>query len=286
VDSRAARAGGALAVLSALLVTGCPVDERPLQPLPIFWLPSDDAGQGGDGEAGNPNPFEAGKHGGGKGGTGAKGGSGGTGGSAAGGAGSSNAGNGGIAGIAGNTGGMGGKPAPGCEDLDSDGVPDCQETLVKNGSFDTNVADWIADEVIQQSWAQADANDQLESGSITVKNTTIEEANGYTVSGTQQCVNIVETGAYHFVSELFIAEGQGEGNAGVNLWFWNLPDCQGAIIDTGSQFAGKLGVWQLVYANPVTPMGARSVAVRLVAAKPFRSPEFTASFDNILFVQD
>jgi len=262
------------------------VDERPLAPLPVFWIPA--SGQGGDGEAGNPNPFEAGTGGDGKGGTQAMlgGGAGGTGGGAGSGAGRSGAGNGGNSAGSASDAGAPTQPAPGCEDLDSDGVPDCQETLVKNGSFDSNVANWVADDIIQQTWAQPDANEQLESGSLTITNVNLEDTNGYTVSGTQQCININETGAYHFVSQLYIVDGQGEGNAGVNLWFWNLPDCQGAIVDTASQFAGKVGVWQLVYANPVTPMGARSVAVRLVAAKPYRNPQFSASFDNILFVQD
>jgi len=288
VSSRAVRAGRAFASLTSLFLAGCPLDERTLEPLPpIQWIDSGSSGQAGDGEGGAPNIFQGGSSGtrGGGGGTAGKEESGGS-------SGASGGGSAGTAGIAGTSGGLPGDAgapgsvAPGCEDLDSDSVPDCDETLVKNSSFDANVAHWNADDSVMQDWARDDADAHDSSGSLTLTNTTSEDVNGYTMSGTAQCVPVDETSSYHFVAELYVPEGQGEGNGGVNLWFFNLPNCEGSIVSATTKLEGVTGKWQLVYANPVTPMDAHSVAVRLVAAKPYRNPKFAVSFDNVLFVKN
>jgi hypothetical protein len=290
-------AGGALAGLSALVLFGC-LDDRTLQPLPLTWLDTG-GGQAGASEgpqAGFPGDFEAGSGGstgdpvggdsksnqGGSGGTGAGTGTGGTSGSGAdsGGAGKSGSPAGGTAGNA-----AAGAPDDDCRDLDSDGVPDCEETLVKNGSFDTGSKSWIADMDVTDAWDHQDADKQTSSGSLDVTNKVGGDVDGFTMAGAQQCLPIDEQGAYRFVGQLYIASGQGDGNGGVNLWYFNLPDCQGSILNATTKLQVTTDTWQMVYAQPVTPMGARSVAVRLVVSKPYRTPKFTVVFDNILFAK-
>lgn len=290
MSSLAVRAGTVLASLASLLLAGCPLDERTLEPLPpIQWIDSGSSGQGGDGEGGSPNIFQGGTSGdrGGSGGSGTTGGS--SGGAGSGGfstGGSAGTGKGGTAGASLGDAGSSGAVAPGCKDLDSDGVPDCDETLVKNASFDANAASWVADEGVEQGWAQDDADEHASSGSLTLTNTTSEDVNGYTLGGTAQCIPVEETNSYHFVAQMYVSDGQGEGNGGVNLWFFNLPNCEGSIVSATTKLEGVTGQWQLVYANPPTPMDAHSVAVRLVVAKPYRNPKFAVSFDNVLFVEN
>jgi len=298
--ARGTSAGGALAGLSALVLFGC-LDTRTLEPLPLVWLETN-GGQAGasDGpQAGFPGDVGAGSGGtdaqnrGGTGGSASKGGSGGTSGTGgtsgsggtsgtdASGSGKGGAGSGGSAGHA-----TGGSPDGDCLDLDSNEVPDCQETLVKNGSFDTSAKSWIVDDsAVTQSWDHRDADDQSSSGSLVVTNKEAGDVDGFAMVGTQQCLPVDEQGAYRFVAQLYISSGQGDGNGGVNLWFFNLPDCQGSILNATTKLQVMTDTWQMVYAQPVTPMGARSVAVRLVVSKPYRSPKFSVSFDNVLFAK-
>ena len=107
-----------------------------------------------------------------------------------------------AAGAAGSTAGSGGAA---CPDLDGDGVPDCQQTLVLNAGFGQAISAWPAEAGSMASWTSVDANGSTVSGAIDVTNVDTNPAhasNGWIAAGASQCLTVVPGSSYEIAAQL------------------------------------------------------------------------------------
>jgi hypothetical protein len=170
-----------------------------------------------------------------------------------------------------------------CADLDNDGKPDCNVTLVKNSRFDTDTSQWTAEYGATEAWLPGpDALGSL-SGSIAVTNTTVVTAMGTTMAGAEQCVSAIASASYRIAAQTFIPTGQGSGVADIAVQLFPSSDCSGAASGAwSSAVTSATGAWDTLSGSFVAPTGAKSMRVRLTAVKMFSAPAFTAQFDNVL----
>lgn len=243
------RARRFVAVASALLA-GCPVDQRTLTSHPIEWIDVGAGGQPDEDTSGSPDQDRAGRAG-------------------AGGADSSGAG--------GRGGGAGGRPGPGCG-------TDCA-TLVDNGTFDRNIADWAFDASLEEEWSTLDARGQPSSGSLVLRSTGPQDQDGYLVLGTGQCVEAQSGVDYHYAAQVWFDADQGDGSCGIELLFFDELGCRGTSLDTRTEIARTPADWLPVATNPPTPAGTRSLLLRLILVRPYRSAGFSASFDDVVLLE-
>lgn len=195
-------------------------------------------------------------------------------------------GNGGAGSAAGGTMGQSGSPEPGgggCEDLDADGVEDCQQTIAQNSRFMTDVVPWEPEPTLQQAWDERDASDVSASGAMRVRNTNVASGMGTMLSGSRQCLPAVGGEAYRVAVNTLIPGGQGAGSAGVAVWFFGSDGCSANSIGTITlQLVSQTDVWSVAHGKFSAPGGTRSMHVRLVTAKPFEQPSLEALFDDVL----
>jgi hypothetical protein len=234
--------------------------------------PSGTGGAGGGGAGGNVGAGATGGIGGGAGGT--------------------QSGAGGTAGTAGNGGsggsGGGGSGGAGCPDLDGDGVPDCQQTLVKNPGFDDATTSWTAEPGSTTSWASTDGNGNPQSGAISVSNTDtdVDDAPyGTTTTGAFQCVTVDPGSCYQVDVQAYLPSSSGPGAAGFILDYYTSATCGGATPATAfvSPQVTATDSWETVSGRTTQiPLGVAAVAVRLVAVKAVEQVSAEALFDNVL----
>jgi hypothetical protein len=276
----------------AFLLAGCPVDERTLK----YGAKTSSSGSGGvsgtSGSSGSSEVGEAGSPigGGGEptvgeggaghaampsGGTGGN--SGGRGGAGSGGTGPDPGGEGGAAGIGPDLG------AGGCGDMDQNDVQDCDETLVDNWRFDSDVVGWRAETTVTQQWDARNARNNQQSGAVAVTNSTVAQAAGVIEGGSEQCRPALGNVKYRVAARTLIPGGQGEGSARLSVWFYGADDCADYLLESaGPPAATGTDAWLLLQGLHKAPPATRSMRVRLVVAKPFSQMSFNALFDDIL----
>lgn len=319
--SAASRRGLYLAPL--LVLSGCPVEDRQLDYGTISagstksHDESTDAGAGGsaDGGAGSSEsqagalenadggaPLVAGGTSGHAGAPATTGGSSTTAGAATGGAGgtaatggtpttagTTNASGTGSGGINGNGGGgsagTGGTPDDGpCGDIDQNGVQDCQETIAKNATFDADTTGWDTEFNLTEAWKADDARSTHGSGSLSITFTTANPNGGWASGAASQCLPAWGEKQFELGARAFIPNGQGAGNAQINLAIFGNDDCAGSFMGTTTPaIAAQAGSWQVLHSSVKLPAGARSVLVRLAATKPGSQASLQVSFDDVLF---
>lgn len=205
-----------------------------------------------------------------------------------GGAGAGSGGNGGATATAGAGGGGSAGNASTCPDLDADGVPDCQQTIVANPSFSSVIAPWAAEIGATASWTSRDANGSAISGALAVTNvdTNVTHAsNGSVTAGAYQCISVAAGSSYEVAAHAFLPSGQGAGWAGFVLEEYFAAGCAGAPwpVPFVSPQVTATGSWQTVSATTTQiPLGIVSVGVRLVAGKPAAQASLEALFDDVL----
>ena len=273
-------------LLSALLATGCPVDSRVLELRASSSLGggANVGGEGGTpselGSAGEAGAIDTpGSSGSGQGGTtsAAAGGPTQNGGSSAG----------------GSDGGTGGSVLPlgSCPDLDQNSVPDCQESLVQDPSFDSDggdgsmaIAAWANEANATKAWQDTDADARTKSGSLAVKNINVVSIDGLTMAGAKQCVKVTGGTTYELYAKTFVSSGQaGAPAGGFNINFFAAADCSGDVL-TGktSNLPDATDSWSVLHAEAQAFSNARSMLVRLVAVKEFKVDPVTVLFDDVL----
>jgi hypothetical protein len=189
-------------------------------------------------------------------------------------------------------GGAGDGAAAGCPDLDRDGIPDCEQTLLANPSFDSSTSGWTAGPGSGASWTSLDGVGNPASGALVVTNRDTnprDATNGAISAGAFQCIPVT-TGVDYTVSvQVYLPAGQGAGWAGFVLDDYFSPDCSGSPVTlpflSAQVTAGVVGQvrWQAVSGTTTqTPLGVRSRAVRLVVVKPTAQISLEARFDNVL----
>lgn len=287
-----------MALVALVMLVGCPLDERTLQPIPSTTASGGSGGSGGSlgGSAGASDDAAGGS-------TSSSGGSGGTdveattssGGSDAGGSSSVGGGGndttsaGGATSTAGptTTGEAGGTGDPGCPDLDDNEVADCDETLVENANFDANLNGWHEETNALANWEHDDALDHDASGSATITNRTVdEEREGQVMRGLWQCIPASAGTAYQMLTQLRITGAEGQGWGGLNLWFYDGADCTGTAVTASTPLLGTTTDWSLTETRAEAPENTQSMLVRLVVNKPFSAPAITVDFDNVLIRED
>lgn len=283
------------AVFAALglvfLLAGCPVDERTLK----YGAKASAGSSGGSSTSGNGGSAEGGQAGSsfmGGGGEpmvddGGAGGSdnplpgGGTAGSSGSGSGSGSGGTG--PGGEGGAAGMGPDGVGGCGDMDQNDVQDCNETLVDNWRFDSDLAGWRAESTVTQQWDARNARKNQESGAVAVTNSTVAQAAGVIEGGSEQCRPALGNVKYRVAARTLIPGGQGEGSARLSVWFYGADGCADYLLESvGPPAATGTDAWLLLQGLHKAPPATRSMRVRLVVAKPFSQTSFNALFDDIL----
>jgi hypothetical protein len=173
-----------------------------------------------------------------------------------------------------------------CADLDLDGTPDCEQTLLLNGAFDRDASAWSSDANAQATWSPTDATALAGSGSLEVTNTTSSDGDGFAIAGAAQCAVIASAVDYRVFLQVYLKGGQGQGNGGFELIFYGTANCGGAALGTESALDADTDVWRTLSKLGRTPDGTGSVSVKLVAVKPMRGDPFAALFDNVLLADD
>jgi hypothetical protein len=267
-----------------LLLAGCPVDDRSLTGLRVSIIggaPGDDGGEGGDlGQAGAGDSGGGGAESGGSGNAGSTSGSSGSAGASLGGtAGSS--GNGGS-GLAPEGGSAGSSVVEPCPDLDRNLVADCEETIARNPAFDVDVESWSSETGLELSWSESDARDKDDSGALAVENQTVDSQSGTTMIGARQCFSVLGGAAVSVAAEVSVLDESAQAQGGFQLIPYQGPSCAGMALAPVSSNLVNGSEWSVAERTYITTLATRSVAVRLIALKPFSDPPVQVLFDNVL----
>lgn len=252
------------ALLLLALTVGCSLDVRDLQPRDSIADGGEDSGDSGrNGVSGAGNRAGA-----------SSGGS------------SNNAGSS-AAGAAGRA-GSSSTLIDGCADLDENGVGDCRETLAKNASFGADVSDWQPELDAIAAWDEANANQDLPSGSALVRAEGVVESTipGSALRAVSQCVAVGAKQLVTVYANAFVPAGQdGAGRAEIDVFFFESGDCSGSSnksFVTPQPLDGGVDRWLALKAGQVAEDATRSVLVKLAILKPFKAASFEARFDNVL----
>ncbi|HEY8943353.1 MAG TPA: hypothetical protein VIM73_03780 [Polyangiaceae bacterium] len=280
-----------LGFVSLTLPFACSVDGRVLQPIADDAAGADDGSSGGSssrsggGSLGSDTAGagdDSGLAGESSGGSGDRGGSSST-------AGSAGAHTGGSSSAAGSTNAAGSSAggainSDACPDLDKDSVPDCEESLVKNPSFDTDVSGWIKEPSADQSWLDEDADKRRKSGSLNVQNINVVDIDGSFMAGSKQCLPVTGGKNYVFYAKAFVASGQSATpQGGFNVQFFGSTDCSGdALTGRTSNLPSELDTWSVIQMSSQAFSNAKSMLVRLVVLKPFNAQPSNVLFDDVL----
>lgn len=276
-----------LAALTALLVallgaTSCSVDERELRVATVAAASSQDAGGAGTGSApvaGGRNPADARQDAAAEAASGAAG-------QSRGGQAGANSSAGGALGLGGDdsAGSAGAPPVLPCGDLDHNAVDDCQETLVHNSRFDTDLSDWLPEDQLAATWDARNARGGVGSGSLLLSNiAAVVSVPGAVMVGAEQCIPVTGGASYELAARVLIPSGQGAGEAGFNLWVFADAGCATAFLGAETLTTTASGqAWALVEGQVKMPVEAQSMTVRLVVAKPFIQQQLNALFDDVL----
>ena len=193
--------------------------------------------------------------------------------------------NGGSDGSNGGTAGSHGNVISGpCGDIDGNQIDDCSETLLQNSRFDLNLDHWSAEAQVTSAWDAQNATSLTTSGSAKLVNTVpVASAIGLTMAGAEQCLQISGGAGYQVAARVLIPAGQGEGQAGVNLWVFGGDDCKSNfLVAITPAMTQTVGAWTTAQGVATLPAGAKSMIVRLVALKPFTQTQLQVSFDDVL----
>jgi hypothetical protein len=170
-----------------------------------------------------------------------------------------------------------------CPDLDGNARPDCNETAIKNSTFDVDTRNWQEEMGLALTWVNFDAHQKPTSGALSVENRNQVDRDGMMMSGARQCFDVRGGAIYRVAAELLISEDQEEGSGALQLIFHDDVACMGHVIDNiTSSPAGPGPIWKLITLTQRAPTSAKSAAIRLVSMKPFRHASFRVTFDNVL----
>lgn len=180
-------------------------------------------------------------------------------------------------------GGMDGASGTVCADLDGNNVRDCEESLVQNQDFDTTIAGWMVEGGVTAEWSSSDGATQTNSGAIAVTNSLVADSPSSAMAGVRQCIPMTGGATYKLMMRLYFASGQGVSSAGMNLLFYPSTECTGTLVGAyTSPLETTPDSWIVTQTMTTAPAGAQSMALRLVAVKPFRQPTFRVLFDDVL----
>jgi hypothetical protein len=188
---------------------------------------------------------------------------------------------GGEGSVAGGESGGGAAGAPtsdglveGCADLDTDGVADCEVTLVKNPSFTDGVDGWLPLEGTALTWAEKNALSDLPSGSALIQ--------GAPHSRATQCLPLHGQRLVIAYASAFVESDIEEaGHALLAVSFFDTAGCEGesrGFFETPA--SGVVGTWSTIHAGSLSHPETRSISVTLVGV--IGNAESKFYFDNVV----
>jgi len=176
----------------------------------------------------------------------------------------------------------------GCTDLDEDGTPDCEQTLIENATFASDVAPWTAEADAELSWDEHNAAHDLPSGSalLRVTGSATSEAQGAALQSASQCLSITGKQLVTVYANALVAADQpSHGQARVDVLFFDSRACASAYVSsfsTPQPLAAVNGEWLALKAGAISGANTKSVLVKLTVSRPFDAASFQAYFDNVL----
>jgi hypothetical protein len=129
-----------------------------------------------------------------------------------------------------------------------------------------------------------DAQAQPDSGSLVVKNVQSGENDTLGMVGASHCVTVTPGERYALYAETFVQADTAGGYGGATVWFYDQPNCSGALIEAAqSPLQGALMSWKVIRLRPIlVPSFSASMLIRLAAAKTLMAEPLTVRFDNVL----
>lgn len=176
-----------------------------------------------------------------------------------------------------------------CPDLNSNNIPDSQESLVPNSTFDapftSDSVGWVTEVGTGFGWNPEDACGHSDSGSISVTNPFAGGTGPNITNGAMLCLSVAPGHIYVMIAN---AKPVKDSLAGLGLAFHTSSDCSGdALTQFNSNFIINDGYWHKSTTSGVAPEDAGSLAVRLIVAAP-KTPSSgfgNSLFDNILVLE-
>lgn len=175
-----------------------------------------------------------------------------------------------------------------CPDLNSDGVPDCKQSLLVNPAFRTDLVGWAPELDMRQAFMAQDGAQNPTSGSIAVTNARRSDVElGSTMGGSAQCVRAVGPSSYDVLVQVLLSPPAGAGAVawgGVAFQFFASTDCSGTALGASSPTLSDANItgWQLIRGVMSPAPGTHGILVRLVVVKPFNQQPTQGVFDNVL----
>jgi hypothetical protein len=174
----------------------------------------------------------------------------------------------------------------GCIDLDEDGISDCDETLVQNATFNTDVDAWHADGSAELTWDERNAADDLPSGSaqLDATGTAASGAEGSATQSASQCSKVTGKHLITVYANTFV-DSDRLGLARIDVHFFDTHACTGdytTTFSTPQPLDAASGKWLALKAGSVSGVDTKSVRVRLVVSRPLSEASVQARFDNVL----
>lgn len=174
--------------------------------------------------------------------------------------------------------------ADGCADLDTDGTPDCDTTLVEDPTFAADVSGWTALGDATLRWAHKDSLGDGASGSALLHDAA--PADAVPRASAFQCVPLAGSAlvvAYASAFVVALADDEDQAQAELQVTFFDGPDCSG---ESGGFFetppSTVAGGWTTVQAGGISPDTTSSLGIALVGIKAPSSAELDVYFDDIL----
>jgi hypothetical protein len=149
--------------------------------------------------------------------------------------------------------------------------------------FDHGTDGWQAEDGIEEDFNPEDADGESSSGSLDVTNVLRKSSGELWVAGAFQCVSVIEGMEYELSLDVLIPLQEQTGGASVELQFYNVAGCTGLRLQRATFASPKAGAWERLEATRSAPAGAKSALLRLLVAKVYRAPSFSARFDNVTF---
>lgn len=193
-----------------------------------------------------------------------------------------------VAGSAG-VGGDGNVVTIACPDLDDNTVPDCDETLATNATFNIDIEGWRPETNATAIWSFINAQAGEKSGSIQVEsNVPANTASGdaFVYTGVVQCLPLDGAAGEHQIFAQMFSEGEAVTAYGsvVGRVFAS-ADCTGSPVSvTPSPNQGNTGNWfPMQTALFAVDTGAKSLLVELRVGKlAMRTGSVSLRFDNVM----
>jgi len=171
-----------------------------------------------------------------------------------------------------------------CVHTDLDGTKDCTNTLSSNSDFNQSLAGWSATSNAAVRWVPLDVQGASGSGSMAVKNVEQGDFDGETEAAATQCLTATPGSRYSYEAWTFIKHGQPFGNAQLDVWLFDQPNCAAAVSNNGAYALNSLDAtdhWNLLRGGLTIPPTVHSMSVRLVSRKPYRNDSVEVLFDAV-----